>query len=183
MKKISFTRLKIIGVIILERCQDLQIYLKFGFKSQCRTWIVLLNVRSRRVVHPRKNRFMEISFNWLFYKYLPTTIPFFQIFLTPPPPKKKFLTVIFFPVRESDYQPNMQLLMEHMRGSRIFFSKGRVLRIILLCELSNFECSMAAGGMSGLPDTPRPSRFVNGRKRSLYNKTVRRDKCYVHNLT
>lgn len=179
MKKISFTRLKIIGVIILERCQDLQIYLKFGFKS--RTWIVLLNVRSRRVVHPRKKPIYG-DFIQLVVLQIPTTIPFFQIFLTPPP-QKKILTIIFFPVRESDYQPNMQLLMEHMRGSRIFFSKGRVLRIILLRELSNFECSMAAGGMSGLPDTPRPSRFVNGRKRSLYNKTVRRDKCYVHNLT
>lgn len=42
---------------------------------------------------------------------------------------------------------------------------------------------MAAGGMSGLPDTPRPSRFVNGRKKSLYNETVRLDKCYEHNLT
>lgn len=62
-------------------------------------------------------RFMEISFDWLFYKYLPQSLSF-KCFLHPP---KIFLTVIFFAVRESDYQPNMQLLMEHLRGSRIFF--------------------------------------------------------------
>lgn len=84
LKKISFTHLKIIGVIILESCQDLQIYLKFGFKS--RTWIVIFNVRSWRVVYPReKKRFMEISFNWLFYKYLPQFLSF-KLFLQPPPP-------------------------------------------------------------------------------------------------
>lgn len=37
---------------------------------------------------------------------------------------------------------------------------------------------MAAGGMSG-----HPSFFAQGRKKSLYNETVRRDKCYEHNLT
>lgn len=50
---------------------------------------------------------------------IPTTIPFFHFFITPPPPQ--FSDSYIFPVRESDYQPNMQLLMEHMRGSRIFF--------------------------------------------------------------
>lgn len=121
LKKISFTRLKIIGVIILERCQDLQIYLKFGFKS--RTWIVLLNVRSWRIVHPRKkNRFIEISFNWLLYKYLPQFLSF-KLFLQPPPPPPISDRYVFT-VRESDYQPNMQELMEHMRGSRIFFPRG-----------------------------------------------------------
>lgn len=121
LKKISFTRLKIIGVIILERCQDLQIYLKFGFKS--RTWIVLLNVRSWRIVHPRKKKPIYRDFIQLVIVQIPTTIPFFQIVLTTPPPNQ-FLTDMFFTVRESDYQPNMQVLMEHMRGSRIFFPRG-----------------------------------------------------------
>lgn len=35
--------------------------------------------------------------------------------------------------------------------------------------------------MFGQPDTP--SRFAQGRKKSLYNETVRREKCYEHNLT
>lgn len=122
LKKISFTHLKIIGVIILESCQDLQIYLKFGFKS--RAWIVLSNVRSWRVVHPREKntRFTEISFNWLLYKYLPQFLSF-KLFLQPPP-LPNFWQIYFFTVRETDYQPNIQLLMEHMRGSRIFFPRG-----------------------------------------------------------
>lgn len=71
MKKISFTRFKIIGVKILESCKNLQIYLKFDHKSQCRTWIVLLDIRDWWIFHPWKKWFMKISFNWLLYTYLP----------------------------------------------------------------------------------------------------------------
>lgn len=134
-------------MIILERCQDLQIYLKFGFKS--RTWIVIFNVRSWRVVYPRKKkRFMEISFNWLFYKYLPQFLSF-KCFLHPP---KNFWQLYFF----LSWNQIISLTCSYWWSTCAdpeYFSTGRVLRIILLCELSKFEVSMAAGGMSGLPDT------------------------------
>lgn len=135
-------------MIILERCQDLQIYLKFGFKSQCRTWIVLLNVRSWRVVHPRKKPIYG-DFIQLVVLQIPTTIPFFQMFLTPP---KKFLTVYFFLSWNQIISLTCSYWWSTCADPEYFFT-GRVLRIILLCELSKFEVSMAAGGMSGLPDT------------------------------
>lgn len=71
----------------------------------------------------REKKTIYRDFIQLVIVQIPTTIPFFQIVLTTPPPHQ-FLTDMFFTVRESDYQPNMQVLMEHMRGSRIFFPRG-----------------------------------------------------------
>lgn len=148
MKKISFTRFKIIGVKILESCKNLQIYLKFDHKSQCRTWIVLLDIRDWWIFHPWKKWFMKISFNWLLYTYLP-----------------QFLSYTFFlqiAQISDNYLFSYQVVSyrENTCADPGYFYRG--MRQIFICDLSYFECLIAAGGMSGLPDTP--SRFAHGRK-------------------
>lgn len=158
MKKISLTRLKIIGVIILESCQDLQIYLKFGFKS--RTWIVLLNVRSWRVVHPRKKNDLQ-----RFHSTGYCTNTYHNSFLSncsynPPPPPPISDRYIFLLSGNRIISLTCRYWWSTCADPEYFFQgKGTVLRIILLYELSNFECSMAARGMSWFPATPWPSRF------------------------